>query len=312
MVLDFKEIPRANGSGGDQDTFELFAREYLVSNGFSIESGPERGPDGGRDILAIETRQGKFTQSKFRWLVSCKHFAHSGSSVSETDEQNLHNRMKKFNANGFLAFYSTIISSGLSKFFDTCKNDFEVEILDNANIERELLSEQNRELLKRFFPESSKKWLEEHLKPTIFLDKYEPLSCEVCGKDLLVKDGQRDPSGIVSIMHSTYLLEPGQSGELIHHVYVACKGECDTIMERSYSNPKTISGWKDIKDLSIPSEYLRWIITILNGLQDGDKYLNESFSVLKLILIKLGQNTLREPTVTEKDRYEILRSIPFF
>ena len=49
MILDFKEIPPANGSDGDQDKFELFAREYIEAIGLEIVSGPDRGQDGGRD-----------------------------------------------------------------------------------------------------------------------------------------------------------------------------------------------------------------------------------------------------------------------
>lgn len=29
MVLDFKEIPQANIASGEQDTFELFARDFI-------------------------------------------------------------------------------------------------------------------------------------------------------------------------------------------------------------------------------------------------------------------------------------------
>ena len=93
MILDFKEIPPANGSDGDQDKFELFAREYIEAIGLEIVSGPDRGQDGGRDILAIETRQGKLSESKTRWLISCKHRAHSGKSVSTSDEQNITDRL---------------------------------------------------------------------------------------------------------------------------------------------------------------------------------------------------------------------------
>lgn len=40
MVIDYREIPAANAADGNQDKFELFAREYLVAIGLEIESDP--------------------------------------------------------------------------------------------------------------------------------------------------------------------------------------------------------------------------------------------------------------------------------
>lgn len=41
-ALDFKEIPTAQG-GPERDQFELFAREFLVQEGFKVVAGPDRG-----------------------------------------------------------------------------------------------------------------------------------------------------------------------------------------------------------------------------------------------------------------------------
>ena len=46
MILDFKEIPEANRGTGLQDTFELFARDFLAFMGFRIVQDPDRGADG--------------------------------------------------------------------------------------------------------------------------------------------------------------------------------------------------------------------------------------------------------------------------
>ena len=54
MTIDFTEIAQANIANGDQDRFELFGREFLQEMGYRIEEHPDRGQDGGRDILAIE------------------------------------------------------------------------------------------------------------------------------------------------------------------------------------------------------------------------------------------------------------------
>lgn len=80
-VLDFTEISEAHVANGQQDSFELFAREFLAFIGYEIERNPDRGADGGRDIIAREMRSGVGSQTIVRWLVSCKHKAHSGRSV---------------------------------------------------------------------------------------------------------------------------------------------------------------------------------------------------------------------------------------
>jgi len=56
-VLDFKEIPDAS-AGPDRDAFELFARDFLSQYGYEVVSGPDRGIDGGRDIIIKEERIG--------------------------------------------------------------------------------------------------------------------------------------------------------------------------------------------------------------------------------------------------------------
>ena len=51
--IDFREIPEAHVASGNQDSFELFARDFLTEIlNFKILSEPSRGADGGKDILA--------------------------------------------------------------------------------------------------------------------------------------------------------------------------------------------------------------------------------------------------------------------
>lgn len=50
-VLNFQEIPETHISTGLQDTFELFARDFLEHLGYIITFGPNRGQDGGKDIM---------------------------------------------------------------------------------------------------------------------------------------------------------------------------------------------------------------------------------------------------------------------
>ena len=88
MILDFTEIPQANKGGGLQDTFELFTRDFLQLLGYRIIESPDRGADGKRDLIVDEILSGINSEVTLRWLVSCKHYASSGSSVSDSDEIN--------------------------------------------------------------------------------------------------------------------------------------------------------------------------------------------------------------------------------
>src|SRR3954470_4102261 len=95
--LDFKDIPQANVAIGEQDTFELFAREFLELRGYQVLSGPDRGIDRGRDLIVRETRVGVGGETHVLWLVSCKHKAHSGQSVGLPDEHDIVDRVKSHN-----------------------------------------------------------------------------------------------------------------------------------------------------------------------------------------------------------------------
>jgi hypothetical protein len=44
-LLDFTEIPYSS-SGASRDSFELFAREFLIEAGYEVVAGPDRGADG--------------------------------------------------------------------------------------------------------------------------------------------------------------------------------------------------------------------------------------------------------------------------
>src|SRR4051812_38641036 len=112
-ALDFTEIPIPT-KGSQRDQFEFFARDLLELVGFKIIVGPDRGADGGRDLIIEEIRTGVGGEYRCKWLVSCKHNAHSGSSVNPVDESNIHDRVKTHGCGGFLAFYSTIPSGGLA------------------------------------------------------------------------------------------------------------------------------------------------------------------------------------------------------
>lgn len=73
-MIDFKELPQ------DGTAFEQFIREMcLIYDLHPQWTG--KGPDQGRDILITEKARGSIGDFTRRWLVQCKHFAHSGKSA---------------------------------------------------------------------------------------------------------------------------------------------------------------------------------------------------------------------------------------
>ena len=310
-IINFKEIPPANVSGGEQDTFELFARELLHCLGLKISDGPDRGADGGRDIIAIEKRQGSMGETDFRWLVSCKHKAHSGASVTLDDEQSISDRLEAHKCMGFIGFYSTITSSGLgAKLKLICENkNYEYKLLDGAYIERYLLeNEHGISLMKRFFPKCYSK-LENKLPSNVF-NKYEPLCCDACGKDLLDKNIVDKYDGVVVFVED-YKSYQENGKRKYERIYYACKGKCDSLLEKKAYAQGYSTSWNDISDIIIPTNYMKFIMGILNGLHRGrDEYSEEAFEKLKEFILDVGQMTLRQQSIKEIKRAVELSTLP--
>jgi len=159
MIIDFTEITAANSSDGMQDTFEVFSRDFLKYIGYQILNGPNRGPDRGKDLTALEKRIGVGGETIINWLVSCKHNAHSGKSVTPKDEINIKERLELHNCDGFIGMYSTIPSSGLSEILTGVSKSHEVRVFDWGEIESLLLKTTDGiQLAKRYFPNSIKQW----------------------------------------------------------------------------------------------------------------------------------------------------------
>jgi hypothetical protein len=205
-AFDFKEIPTA-ASGAARDQFELFARDFLELLGMKTIIGPDRGPDAGRDLVMEERRVGVAGETRVRWLVSCKHKAHSGASVTPDDESDIHDRVKTHGCRGFLGFYSTVRSSGLATKLTAPDLRFEVETYDQAKIEKQLLAmAAGVALAKRYFPISIAAWVKEHPTPAKIFREEPDLLCMACRKDLMLPK----PSGIVVVW---------EGGRKTEHVY---------------------------------------------------------------------------------------------
>lgn len=165
MVIDFTEIPRAT-EGPNRDAFEQFARDLLMAIGLEQLEGPDRGPDGGRDLLMLERRPGLLGASELRWLVSCKHHAHSGRSVRPQEEINVVERLEAVGADGFLAVYSTLPSSGLANNLNGLRRPGRESVIwDGEFIESMLLNHRLSQIVGRYFPRSSAAW-QRHLDGT--------------------------------------------------------------------------------------------------------------------------------------------------
>jgi hypothetical protein len=243
-LVDFTELS-PNG-----ELWEMFARDFLQELGFYIESQPNRGADGGKDMLVEEQLKGTLSNYRFRWLVSCKHYASSNKSVSENEEINIRERMASFQADGFLGFYSTIPSSGLNSRLDTLKTNGHIKdyrIFDRRLIENYIIRIGYSSLLMRYFPESYKRVKPRHL----IVDEYIPILCSECQKDLLESMSIDSKEAIIG-----FVCDYNNSKKVID-IYFACKGECDRKLETQYYKKYgALTAWKDISDLMIPFLYM--------------------------------------------------------
>ena len=308
-ILDFKEIAIAS-QGPDRDSFELFAREFLVLVGFKVLEGPDRGPDGGRDLLAEELRTGAAGETRIRWLVSCKHKAHSGASVSPTDEPDIHDRVTTHQCKGFLGIYSTLPSAGLSSKLTAPNLPYESVLYDQEKIERYLLkSPPGIKLAERFFPRSVELWKTTNPKPAKLFVQDPNLKCMYCDRSLLEKKAQ----GIV-VSWSKYPPDDEHPGTQIEHMYWCCKGRCDTALETRYRTRTVgmIDAWEDIADLMLPTIFIRWVMAVFNELRSGVIYSDSAFAANKELLLNLFPHVCRHLTDEEQERVRELFSMPVF
>lgn len=182
-VIDFCEIPGAHLSGGQQDSFEQFAAEFLQLLGFVVIEWPSRGADGGKDFVVEEVRKGIVGENRIRHLVSCKHKAFSGKSVSPGDESNISDRVRANNCSAFIGIYSTIPSTGLVNILKNLR--IEARWFDGKRVERDLLVPKGMQLARRYFPRSTTLWVNENPVPLPVFGELKTLRCEICDKNLL-------------------------------------------------------------------------------------------------------------------------------
>ncbi len=160
MMINFTEIPKANGNVG-QDKFEQFTKLFLEAYGYEIIEHPSRGADGGLDLKVKDIRKGVGNTEVFL-LVSCKHYAHSNSSITASIETDIQDRVARHSCTGFIGFYSTIPNNSLKDKLRELKNNGKIEeydFFDNSRIENSILQLKGGEqLFARYFPDSFSIW----------------------------------------------------------------------------------------------------------------------------------------------------------
>jgi len=150
-MIDFRELP------DDGTRFEQLVRELLLT----YELSPRwtgQGPDQGRDLIATETATGPIGTFNRIWLVSCKHYAHSGRAVGRQDVASVVDDCRQAKADGFLLVCSTHPSSGtiqkLSELAADRANRLTTAYWDSVELEKRLLNPTGFSLAHQFFPES--------------------------------------------------------------------------------------------------------------------------------------------------------------
>ncbi len=193
LDVDFCEIPQGNISNGEQDAFELFARDLFEALGFKIVKVPARGADDRKDIIISESRAGMLGETEIKYLVSCKHYAHTKNksrAVGNNDEPDIIGRIRNNGCQGFIGFYSTIASESLQRELISAQSNhkaegFELKLFDKAKIV-DLLhqNEKTISIYKRYFPKSFKAHLARDMDSMIYNTK-PTISCEICKVDFL-------------------------------------------------------------------------------------------------------------------------------
>lgn len=300
MVINFKEIPEANTGSGFQDTFELFSRDFLEELGFEILQHPDRGPDGKKDMIIGESRIGAGGKSYVKWLVSCKHFAFTGKSVTQDDELDIYDRTKSHQCNGFMGVYSTLPAASLHNKLEGIKDKIEFQIFDRERIEKKLLSSpEGLKLAKRYFPISLEKYLKENPKPVKLFQENAEIICENCGKNLL-----EEGNGIFVALEERIPDSESEWGykDFEKDLYFSCKGACDSILKVKYQQKGLFdAGWSDIDDLLIPTAYLRNIMSFINSIAENGVEKNV-LEKMKHLYMNTFPHISRELTEKDKER----------
>jgi hypothetical protein len=181
--IDFSEITT-------HTAFEDFALELLERMGFEIEIGPGEGNDRGKDFIVSQLLSGRFSKTKVKYLVSCKH---QRAAVGTKDEFDVSGRVAKHGCDAFIGVYSSHLSQATVDDFDGYKKNwrggplFDIVVLDGAKIRKELIENPaGPALVRRWFPRAHRAYL--HTMTESYVYRLRPIfRCHVCKDDVLQK-----------------------------------------------------------------------------------------------------------------------------
>lgn len=192
-----KEVPKMNRyynffTNMSDEEWEKFSIEILKSIGFTIETYPAYGNDGGKD--AIVSKNG------LTYLVSCKHYINSGKHVGQDDEVNISDRLLQFNTSGFIGVYSTGITTGLQNRLNAiCKNGKYLYYIFSPQEIIHVMQFMDTKILQSYGLYPHKYYI------NVDEDEYKPLKCMLCGRDVLTDENiPKSLAGIVKRKDGTY------------------------------------------------------------------------------------------------------------
>lgn len=182
-VIDFNEIKTSTD-------FELFTEDLLHSMGYQILVRPGVGADGGKDMIVAETMEGRYSRKTVKYLVSCKHLT-TGKSVGTADEQDIRQRVEKYECHAFLAVYSTFASERLISDFNGVKawsgngQLFDIVTIDGTAIRKQLLElPDGPRLVRQHFPRAHIAYLRSTTESYIYRQR-PVFRCTICKINIL-------------------------------------------------------------------------------------------------------------------------------
>lgn len=152
-VLNFTELER------DGIKFEQLIREMFVRSGYEVHwTGV--GPDRGRDLVVTENASGGLSNFSRKWLISCKHKAHSNTSVGINDVSDIGDACRAVGADAFFLACSTQPAASVVARFEELTHSGRIlcKYWDCVEIERRLQSPELFPLISLFFGESAERY----------------------------------------------------------------------------------------------------------------------------------------------------------
>lgn len=209
------------------EEWEFFAVDFLACLGFYTLTYPSRGTDGGKDALVEKDNK--------KWLVSCKHYHTSTSSVGLSDEPSILDRVSQHGADGFIGFYSTVVSSGLQTRLEELERNVSLPFLvyDKSRISDYLPHISSHVLQKYGLPNQIR------YVTNVNNDDYQPLECVSCKKDIL-----RDEN----INFSLGMIAENNSGE--YEYLYGCKSCIGNVCD---------AGWIELSQSLHHEQLMNWV-----------------------------------------------------